>query len=365
VTETEVQTEANVRAGAAARARAEAQAHWRAMPPQRLLDCGMLFGDILSLETATADGVPWDQAAEALGEAHAARAEEQLVRGHRVSATQSLRAASAAFQFAQMPLADGDRKRGLYRRIADTLRAIPDARFDRIEVPFAGRTMTGWTMQPDGTPRGAVVVFGGQSGWGASYLRVADALASRGIATVLAEGPGQGETRLFGGVYLDVDVAGAFSRFVDVAVTLSGTGGVGICGNSLGGLFAALTAARDDRIRACCVNGGFAAPRLLAFRAFREQAAAMLGEDRPEAIQANFDRLAFDPGRDRIAAELLVVHGGADPLVALEDQQPFLDGARPGHSRLMIWENGDHTIYNRGDERNAAVSDWFADHLAA
>lgn len=350
----------------AATGRSAVEALWRAMPPQRLLDSGMLYGDVLDLQAATERGTPWDVCAQTLGEKHLTNAEGQLRAGHLVSAFQGLRAAAAAFQFAQMPLQDGDRKRELYGRVAATLALLadtPGSRVRRLELPFGGGTLIGWSVVPDKPARGAVVVFGGQSGWGSSYFRAADALAARGLATILAEGPGQGESRLFGGLRLDVDVAAAYSRFVDVAVQLAGTGGVGIWGNSVGGLFAALTAARDDRIGACCVNGAFAKPKLLAFRTFREQAAAMLGTDEPTAIQANFDRLAFEPTRDRIAGHVLVVHGGEDPLVSLDEQQPFLEGAERGKASLRIWEDGDHTIYRHGDERNAFVSDWFADHL--
>jgi alpha-beta hydrolase superfamily lysophospholipase len=95
-----------------------------------------------------------------------------------------------------------------------------------------------------------VIVLGGQSGWGATYLPIADALAQRGMATLLAEGPGQGETRLKYGIYLDGDVASAFSRFVDHIHTDERLGdAAGIWGNSFGGLFAARAVAYDHRLR--------------------------------------------------------------------------------------------------------------------
>lgn len=336
------------------------------MPVARLLDCGMLYADVLALQTATKRDGAWDVIAEGLGDAHLTRANEQMAAGHSISAAASMKAASAAYNFAQMPLQDGDRKRELYAKVAKAfgaLSGLPGNQVARAEIEFAGTTMVGWTVSPVGANIGAVVVFGGQSGWGPCYARAADALAARGIATVLAEGPGQGETRLFGGLHLNVDVPAAYSRFVDVAVQLSDTGRVGIWGNSMGGLFAALTAAEDRRISACCVNSGFAAPRLLEFRAFREQAAAMLGDDDPVAIQENFDRLAFDPARHRIAGDLLLLHGGADALVDLDDLRPFASGADPDRVTVNIWPDGDHTVYNHGDERNALVADWFGDRF--
>jgi|GEM_PF-794039 len=346
---------------------------WRAMPPQRLLDGGMRYGDVLRLQEATdpnGAAVDWDAAAEALGDEHSAFAADRLAAGRTSSAAGALRAAAADYLFAQMPLADGDRKHLLYGKAVGALRAlagIPAARLSRVEVPFAGRKLVGWLVLPAGSPIGGVIAFGGQSGWGATYLHAADALAARGIATLLAEGPGQGESRLVQGIRLDVDVVAAFSAFADALVRAvpvdDGILPVGIWGNSMGGLYAALTAARDERIVACCVNGGIAAPRLMGMRTFDEQAAAMLGSDDPAAIQANFDRLRFDPSM-RIAGDVLVVHGTADPLVSLADQQPFLDAADPARRTLEIWEGGDHTVYNRGDERNDVVADWFAERFS-
>ncbi|WP_440712224.1 alpha/beta hydrolase family protein [Gordonia sp. FQ] len=339
-------------------------AHRRAMSPTRLLDCGMAYADTLDLERRLDDGVAWDVACERIGDARFAAAADALAAGHRVTARHRFADAAGAYLFAQMAInEDTPRKAALYQRFDDAvagLAGLSDPPIERLEIPFGDAALTGWHVRPPGPAIGTVIVFGGQSGWGAAYLRNAAALAERGIATVLAEGPGQGGSRIRHGVHLDVDVAAAFGRFVDAAVDRV-DGPVGIWGNSVGGLFAGLTAAADPRIVACCINGGFARPRLLGFRTFAEQAAAMLGTDDPAAITANFDRLAFDPAGHRIDGALLVLHGGADPLVDLADQQPFLDAARD--ATLHVWDDGEHTIYNHGDERNDLVADWFADRF--
>ncbi|GAA1820712.1 MULTISPECIES: alpha/beta hydrolase family protein [Brevibacterium] len=364
--------------------RKELDAHWRAMPGQRLLDGGMVHGDVLRLEKATAELTPWDVAAEHLGEAQLDRAEAASSTGHDRTAIEAYRAAVADFLFAQMPLPDGPRKTALYLRARDALAAIaaiPGSGLNRVDVPFpAGAPdsgpdsgssaagtgsaggLVGWLLSP-ANPRASVIVFGGQSGWGATYLRMADALAARGIATLMAEGPGQGESRIVSGIHLDVDVAAAFSAFVDSLLDRPELAGrpVGIWGNSLGGTFAALTAVADRRITATVVNGGFARPRLLPFHTFRAQAAAMLGTADDAAIEANFARLAFDPATDRVAGGILVVHGGADPIVDRADQTPFL--AASADASLLEWPHGDHTIYNDSEARTAAVADWLADRL--
>lgn len=344
-------------------------AQWRSMTPTRMADYGVLPDDIVRLQNLTATGIAWDVAAESLADSQEQRALAALAGGHRVTAREAYRAAAADLIFAQMAFNhDTPRKRQLYDRLSSTLTTISriaGSRLEKIEPKFGSRHLVGWLVRPAiDTALGTVIVFGGQSGWGAAYWRHADALAARGFATVLAEGPGQGETRLRHGLFLDVDVPAAYSRFVDVVTQDSSLGAaVGIFGNSLGGLYAALTAAADGRIQACCINGAPARPALLGHRSFDEQAAAMLGTDDSERISANFTRLAFDPNRQHINCPVLVLHGGEDVLFRLEAQQPFLDGAGPDQT-LRVWPDGDHTIYNHCEERTAFVADWFADKLA-
>lgn len=343
-------------------------AYQRAMPMTRLLDCGMEFADAQALFQRTSAGEQWDQVAETLAQAQLDRAAQAADAGYRVTATEAQAAALADLLFAQMAFNHDDaRKRALYDRLVGATRRLCDwseGRMMRVEVPFEQSHLVGWLVRPRSQQAsGTVLVFGGQSGWGVAYLPIAHALARRGLATLLAEGPGQGETRIHQGVHVDVNVEAAYSQFINFILNDASLGQPGIWGNSVGGLWAARTTAADARIRACCVNGGLATPTLLPFRTFAEQAAAMLGTDNEDAIRRNFERMSFRPERDRIACPLLVLHGGADPLVKLEDQRPFLDAADSADATLKVWEDGEHTIYNHAAERTAFVADWFASRL--
>lgn len=346
-------------------ASAPADALWRAMGITRLLDCGMDYADVQALSRLTNEGAAWDEAAEALGFAQLERGRVAEAADHRVTAAEAYRASAACFLFAQMAYNfDVPRKIDLYRRFDDAVEAasrLHSGIFERVELPFEAGTMYGWLVAPVGPIIGTVVLFGGQSGWGAAYLRHAHALNLRGIATLLAEGPGQGTTRLRGQLYLNVDIREAYSVFVDHVLAQPNLGGkVALWGNSMGGLYAATTAASDGRIAAICVNGAPARPRLLSFRTFQEQAFAMYGSDQPDAVQANLDSIAFGPD-DRISCPLLVLHGGEDPIVSLEEQQPFLDAA--ANASLRVWDDGEHTIYNHSAERTAYVADWFVEQF--
>lgn len=343
-------------------------AHQRAMSMPRLLDYGMDFADATALFARTGAGEAWHEVAAQLGRERLSRADRAETEGLAFTAAEERQRAIAALVFAQMAFNfDVPEKRALYDELVSVCHAlgrVSDLPFARCEASFGDRRLIGWLVRPlSSRAAGTVVLFGGQSGWGIAYLPVARALARRNLATLLVEGPGQGETRMEQGIYLDVDTDAAYSAWIDVILDDPTLGTPGIWGNSYGGLWAARTAAHDKRIAACCVNGSFATPGILPFRSAFEQSTAMLGTEDRDALEANFARLRFDPTAMRIDCPLLVLHGGADPLVNLPDQQPFLEAAT-GEATLKTWPDGDHTIYNHSFDRTTLVADWFAARLA-
>lgn len=141
---------------------------------------------------------------------------------------------------------------------------------ERVAVPHRGGILSGWLCRPSsGRVHATVIVWGGLSGWGAAYLPIADAYTARGLACLLAEGPGQGESRLTHQLYVDERVTEGFARFVDlVEADQRLDGPIGIQGMSFGGLFAAHLAATDPRVAAVAANG---APAVRPSRPHRRQ----------------------------------------------------------------------------------------------
>ena len=90
----------------------------------------------------------------------------------------------------------------------------------------------------------------------------------------------------------------------------------------------------------------------------------MQGTNDQERLQSNYVRLQFDPSRHTIACPVLVLHGGRDSLVTLDEQRIFFKGTSHPKATLRVWEDGEHTIYNHSAERTAFVADWFAEQLA-
>jgi dipeptidyl aminopeptidase/acylaminoacyl peptidase len=358
--------------GAAEPWRAEAEAHKRAMPMQRLLGNGMDYADGAALYARVDDGRPWHEAAAELGIADRQRAETALARGHRESARSWYEYAAACYRVGQVPLDDANpAKREMYRALigcyaaAGSLRTPPA---EHIKIGWGGGTLYGWLLRPARVERPAtVIVMGGFDGWREEYHVGATYLLERGIAVFLADGPGQGESRLFGGLHMAPGVEKAFSAMVDRLLAddrLSGR--LGIWGNSMGGYLAALVAASDDRVAACCVNGGTVRPAetLDRFHRFVSKLQLLLGIDDPDTARAAMEQFVLDTATlAALTCPLLVLHGIPDQVFLVENARALFDGAASSDKTWRAWPDGDHCIYNHSHEKHTLIGDWFAERL--
>lgn len=344
----------------------EIEALRRAMSITRMVDYGMSRDQAERAHRDVVTAPSWDVCLEAIADEAIQHARTADTSGQREVAAEHWRKAAASLVFAQMAFNfDGDRKRALYRRMTDCFAEhVKRTQFsiEKIGAPYRGGRLFGWLCRAPGQSAApTVIVFGGMSGWATAYLSMAEALCNAGLSCMLVDGPGQGESRLEGGVFLSAEVAVAFSSFVDLAIEASGGKPTGIWGNSFGGLFAALTTIADARISACCINGAPPRCEVPPFRTATEQMSAMFGRSSLDDVADVMGALSFDGARSPLVVPTLVVEGGADPLVPLGTQAAFREGNNHPSSGTLTWPDGEHTIYNHGSERNVLVSRWFAE----
>lgn len=352
--------------------RAALDAAQRAMPLQRLTGNGMPYADAVMLQTMATDGVPWPQAASWIGDCNLLRAKECEQRGDTASAHLYFRYAAAAFRFGQSPfMLDDPVKLAIYRRSLEAFTQaarLATISHEKLAIPFGGSSISGWLIRPPGIERpSSVIMFGGADGWREEYYDGALFLIERGVAAVLIDGPGQGETRMIGGLFLDAAVERAFSTVVSFLINDQRTGDkVGIWGNSLGGNFALRAAAADPRIAACCDNSGPPDPAsmLVTFPRIADRLRAMVGGLDIAATRTIFERLAITPRDNRVSCDLLMLQGNKDPLVSFADAQMIYESAPSRRKTMLVWDDGDHCIYNHSHEKHTQIADWFARALA-
>ncbi len=128
---------------------------------------------------------------------------------------------------------------------------------ERVEIPYQGKILAGILRKPAGVERPPVVVMavGLDSTKEETEAYEAPFLA-RGIATLVFEGPGQGEAQYDFAIRGDYEVpVAAVLDFVETRRDLD-TARIAMWGVSLGGYYAPRAAAFDRRIKACIALGG-------------------------------------------------------------------------------------------------------------
>jgi 2,6-dihydroxypseudooxynicotine hydrolase len=192
----------------------------------------------------------------------------------------------------------------------------------------------------------------------------AEHLLSRGLAVIAVDGPGQGEAEY------DLPIEPAYERVTAaVADYLQGRGDIdqdriGMFGVSLGGYYAARSAAYEPRVRAAVDLAGpyrwdldwDALPPQTRTTFQHRSGAASPAEARKRA-----GTLTLEYAAARITCPLLVAHGGRDRLVPPYHAERLAREA-PG-AELLLDPDGGHGLTNHAFESRSTMADWLAARL--
>ncbi|SED45739.1 Serine aminopeptidase, S33 [Streptomyces sp. 2224.1] len=214
----------------------------------------------------------------------------------------------------------------------------------------SGEGFTGWLRGPADAP-GTVIVVPGLDSAKEEFLDLVSALLARGLAVFAMDGPGQGVLAATTTFVPD------YERVVGRAIDALGAARIGLVGLSLGGYFAARTAALEPRVAAAATVSG---PFRLEWEELPAQVREIMarragGADAAHAFARQVDLAALAP---RIAAPLLVVDGDQDVIPGVTNGKPLARLAP--HGTYLSVPHGDHLLGN-------ARPDWLphlSDHIA-
>ncbi|MGI5461152.1 alpha/beta hydrolase [Streptomyces sp. CA-249302] len=346
----------------------ESQAGLRQFSLERMTGYGVDYADAVELRARVVEGQGWRSAATELAEVCLRRVESAVGAAGKPTRITYLRRASALLRMSQMMmLSDTAERRAIFARAADLFEQAADACGDRERVMI--RTddgpLVGWLVPVVGTPVGSAVVIGGVEGWAMDFDSIGEAFAARGVETLLLDGPGQGETRLAHEHYLTAQWRDAYGRAVDFLDERSPGRPIGFIGNSMGGSIAMAVASQDTRIRACVDNGGIHAPWLVppTMGTFFSKMVALCGTEDPDRGVDVWKTVTPLEDGPNTGYPLLVVQGGADPLVSVDLAQILLQGAPTDDKQMVIFSDGNHCVYNHKHDRDALIADWMAARL--
>ncbi|MER7480068.1 alpha/beta hydrolase [Streptomyces sp. NPDC126510] len=293
---------------------------------------------------ALASVADWGPAFSRTGHACVERAERA---GSSVSAGEHLLMAARWFHLATLaPYARADRAAAAADHALSRALTVLEPGARRV----SGTGFTGWLRGPSDAP-GTVILVPGLDSAKEEFLDLASALLARGLAVFAMDGPGQGA------LAATTTLTPAYEQVVGRVVAALGVARVGLVGLSLGGYYAARTAALEPRVAAVAtVSGPFRLdwdelpPPVRDIMARRAG-----GADAARSFARRVDLADLAP---RITAPLLVVDGGQDVIPGVTNGEPLARLAPHGTYRPV--PHGDHLLGN-------ARSDWLsplADHLA-
>lgn len=346
---------------------ASAISHWA----PRFVSNGVLLADFQEVTAGVTRWEDWCSAWSARAAVHEALGRDALAGGYCLSASEHLSRASVYYHFAKFVFVhDIDQMRAAHRKAIECRQlALPHLRPPavRVEIPYQGGFLAGFLRLPPGAMKPPVLVMIPGLDSAKEELEAYELpFLARGMATLMVDGPGQGEAEYDFPMRGDYEVP--VTAMVDWLVQRDevDTTRIGLWGVSLGGYFAPRAAAFEKRIKACIGLAGpydfsetwDSLPELTreAFRV-RSHLATQVEARSYSATLTLKDGIAR-----QIECPLFLVTGKLDRLIPWQHTQRMANEAS-GPTELLIVEDGNHIANNRPYRYRARSADWMAEQL--
>src|ERR1041384_3433142 len=317
-------------------------AHWG----PRFVANGVVLTDFEEITRSLDSYDQWCAAWSARAAHHEALGREALKRGHQLTAGEALQRAGVYYHFAAFLFVNDvpQMKAAHMKAVECRQAALPFLRppGERVQISYEGKMLAGILRKPAGYDRPAVVVMAvGLDSTKEEGDAYEAAFLARGMATLIFDGPGQGEAQYDFAIRGDYEVpVKAVLDFVATRRDLDSSR-VGMWGVSLGGYYAPRAAAFDKRIKACIALGGpfnWAAawnglPELTR-EAFRGRSHCRTDED----ARKNGATLSLVGVADKITCPIFIVNGRLDRIVPAKDAERLPRGGE--RAAALVLEEG-------------------------
>ena len=341
-------------------------AHWG----PRFVANGVVLTDFEEVTGQIKSYDEWCAAWSARAAHHEELGREALKRGHQLTAGECLQRAGVYYHFASFLFVNDvpQMKVAHMKAVECRQAALPFLRppGERLRIPYESKMLTGILRKPAGYDKPPVVVMavGLDSTKEEGDAYEAPFLA-RGMATLIFEGPGQGEGQYDFAIRGDYEVpVKAVLDFVAARRDLDNSR-IGMWGVSLGGYYAPRAAAFERRIKACIALGGpfdWGAtwdnlPELTR-EAFRVRSHCATQEE----AKKNAATLSLEGIAQNITCPIFIVNGRLDRIVPAADAERLAKEVK-GPATLMMIEDGNHIATNRAYRWRSQSADWMAEQL--
>jgi dienelactone hydrolase len=269
----------------------------------------------------------------------------------------------------------------------EAAKLISRPRIEPVEVPYQGKSLPGLLVHAEAGPeRAPAIVFfdGFDATKEIQYFRGVAELAERGIACLIIDGPGNGESVRFRGFPLDhaMERPGtAAYEFLAGRPELD-PARIGVMGISLGGYFAPRAAAFEPRFACCVAWGGqwdyYSTWKDRLDRISRRESVPLpvawehllwvCNVRTPEEALVKLEGFRLDGVAQKIRCPFLLVHGEHDMQIPLDFARRLFEAVGSAQKTLKVFtpaEGGFH--HCQADNASIGVefiADWLEDVLA-
>jgi 2,6-dihydroxypseudooxynicotine hydrolase len=342
-------------------------AHWA----PRFVSNGVPLTDFQEVTAGIERWGDWCGAWSGRAAIHEELGRKTLADGSRLSAGEHLTRAAVCYHFAKFVfVADYGQMKAAHAKAVECRNlALPllDPPGERVAIPYEGGRLYGNLRKPRGAARPPVVVMcmGLDSAKEEMDSNEAVFLA-RGMATLVFDGPGQGE-----GEY-DFAIRGDYEAPVRAVVDYVEThpdldaARIGLWGVSLGGYYAPRAAAYEKRVKACIALSGpfewvefFDQLPALTKDTFKTRARTKTDIE----ARARAATLSLKDAARNITCPLFVVAGKQDRIVPWQEGERLAAAASGPVVRCFI-EDGNHVANNRVYRYRSQSADWMARQLS-
>jgi dipeptidyl aminopeptidase/acylaminoacyl peptidase len=340
--------------------------HWGA----RFVANGVALADFEDVTRSLTSYDDWCRAWSQRGAQHEQLGREALTKQKFLTAGECLQRAGVYYHFANFLFVNDvpQMKIAHMKAVACRQAALPYLRppGERVEIPYQGKTLAGILRKPAGVEKPPIVVMAvGLDSTKEEGDAYETPFLARGMATLIFEGPGQGEAQHDLPIRGDYEVpVKAVLDYVETRRDLD-TARIGMWGVSLGGYYAPRATAFDKRIKACIALGGpfdwgaawDGLPELTR-EAFRVRSHAKTdGEAKKNAATLSLVGIA-----EKITVPIFIVNGRLDRVVPAADAERLAREVK-GPVELLMVEDGNHIANNRAYRWRSQSADWMADCL--
>lgn len=334
----------------------------RNMP--RLLADGVSYQDIIRVGSKTDNMEDWCQNWMAVAMEYQQEAERALREGNKITAGGAFWRAAIYNHFGQfhefhdLTLKNEAAK----RKVENYKKAAPLFTYpaERVEIPFEGIIMPGYLRMPMGVKKPPLIMqVGALEGTKENFNLNQNLFLERGLATLIYDGPGQGE--VYGKMKARVDFEKSASAVIDYIQTRDDLDNerIGLLGLSLGGYYAPRCAATDKRIKAC-----IAGATLYDLSAWDKMSdihkdgfTYISGKKNWDEAKEFYKNWTLKGLAEKITCPLYFTQGKLDDVCPAEHIYLVAREAK-GPTTIDMWEEGTHCADNFWPLNRPRYADW-------